>query len=199
MQLKRTGLLAWSFSTLAFSCASLFCPVGVSAVEPGAGASPVEEIYVLRSLRETRVAATGFCAKLETPTSEDTYSFHTPDVNAENGLITNLKAKTVGNIHGCFGKSESPGVIKFFGEFETNGITGKATGDCQTGRPDFPEPGLRLFACLFDLSYLPAPYIGGMLTTNSLNSKNITGEASDPSGYMQVSLATIRLWKKRPN
>lgn len=163
----------------------------------GAGASPNEEIYVLRSLRETRVAPTDFCSKLEAPTSEDNYTFYAPAVNSETGLITNLKAKAVGNIHGCFGKSAEAGVFKFYGVFETNGITGKANGDCRSGKPDFPEAGIKTFACFFELSDLPAPYVGGQLSTNSVNSKNITGEASDPPGYMQVSIATIRLWKKR--
>lgn len=162
-----------------------------------AASSPVEEIYVLRSLRETRVKPTDFCSKLEAPTSEDNYTFYTPEVSSENGLITNLKAKAVGNIHGCFGKSAEAGVFKFYGVFETNGIAGKANGDCRSGKPDFPEAGVKTFACFFELSDLPTLYVGGQLSTNSVNSKNITGEASDPPGYMQVSVATIRLWKKR--
>jgi hypothetical protein len=174
-----------------------FVPQGPPVHAEEAAGSAVEEIYVLRSVRETRVAATDFCSKLETPTSEDNYTFYSAAVNSETGLVTNPKAKAAGKIHGCFGKSAAPGVIKFFGEFEANGVTGKATGDCQTGRPDHPEAGLKLFACLFDLSDLSAPYIGGMLTTNSLNSKSITGEASDPAGYTQVSIATVRFWKKR--
>lgn len=172
-------------------------PQGARVHAEEAGASPVEDIYVLRSLRETRVAPGGFCAKLEAPTSEDNYSFYTPAVSTENGLVTNTKAKAVGKIHGCFGKSAEAGVFKFFGEFEANGVAGKANGDCRSGKPDFPEAGLKTFACFFELSELSAPYIGGQLTTNSVNSKNITGEVSDPAGYTQVSFATIRLWKKR--
>lgn len=160
------------------------------------GISTVEEIYVLRSLRQTRVAATEFCAVLEAPTSEDNYSFFAPSVNSESGQITNAKAKAVGKIHGCFGKSAEAGVFMFYGEFEVSGVTGKANGVCRSGKPDFPEAGLKTFACFFELTGLSAPYIGGQLTTNSVNSKNITGETSDPQGYTQVSIATIRLWKK---
>lgn len=184
-------------SQLAAAGLAAFVSQGAAVHAEQAEVSPVEEIYVLRSLRETRVPPTPFCSKLEAPTSEDNYSFHTPAVDAGSGLITNLKAKAVGKIHGCFGKSAEAGVFKFYGEFETNGITGKANGDCRSGKPDFPEAGLRTFACFFELTELPAPYVGGQLSTNSVNSKNISGEASDPPGYTQVSIATIRLWKKR--
>ena len=160
--------------------------------------SAVEEIYVLRSLRETRVTPTDFCSPLDAPTSEDYYSFHTAGVSIETGRISNAKAQAVGHIRGCFGKTADAGVFKFYGEFETNGVKGKALGSCWSGRPDFPEEGLRLFSCYFALSDLPAPYVGGQLTTNSVNSKNITGEVSEPLGYTQVSVATVRLWKKRP-
>ena len=40
-------------------------------------------------------------------------------------------------------------------------------------------------------------YIGGVLTTNTLNSKKLVGQESDPPGYVQPSIATVRLWKKR--
>ena len=160
--------------------------------------SPVEEIYVLRSLRETRVTPTEFCSSLEAPTSEDYYTFRTVDLDAKTGRAESLSGETVGHIRGCFGKGANAADILFYGEFETNGVKGKARGDCKSGPPDFPEQGLRLFACYFALSDLPAPYVGGQLTTNSVNSRIITGDASEPAGYTQVSVATVRLWRKRP-
>ena len=186
------------------TAASIFAVLTAQAVLAYAGpvhaeeVSAVEEIYVLRSLRETRVTPTDFCSPLDAPTSEDYYSFHTAGVSIETGRIGVAKAHAVGHIRGCFGKTADAGVFKFYGEFETNGVKGKALGSCWSGRPDFPEEGLRLFSCYFALSDLPAPYVGGQLTTNSVNSKNITGEVSEPLGYTQVSVATVRLWKKRP-
>lgn len=167
------------------------------ADEAAASASAIEEIYVLRSVRDTRKAPGEFCSKLDAPTSEDTYSFFTPEVDSGNGRVTSAKVKSAGNIHGCFGKSADPGVMKFYGEFEAAGVPGKAIGECRSGKPDYPEMGFRLFSCLFDLSELPPPYTGGMLTTNSVNSRAITGDVSEPDGYTQVSIATVRLWKKR--
>lgn len=168
-----------------------------SAEQARPGDSDVEEIYVLRSLRETRVTPTEFCSPLEAPTSEDYYTFHTLGLDAQTGRAASFSASSVGYIRGCFGKGANPSDILFYGEFEANGVKGKARGDCKSGPPEFPEQGLRLFACYFLLSDLPASYAGGQLTTNSVNSKNITGETSDPSGYIQVSVATMRLWKKR--
>lgn len=173
---------------------------GVAAIraeQAQQGVSDVEEIYVLRSLRETRVTPTDFCGPLEAPTSEDYYTFHTLGLDAQTGRAGSYSPSSVGHIRGCFGKAPEAGVFLFYGEFEVSGVTGKARGDCKSGPADFPEQGMKLFACYFLLSDLPAAYAGGQLTTNSVNSKNITGEASDPSGYIQVSVATVRLWKKR--
>ena len=116
---------------------------------------------------------------------------------SDDGLVTNTSTSPAGVIHACFGRTADAGLFHLYGEFDVNGIKGKAYGDCRSGKSDFPEKGLRLFSCYFDLYDLPEGYVGGTLTTNSLNSTKITGEASDPSGYTQVSIATVRLWKKR--
>jgi hypothetical protein len=36
------------------------------------------------------------------------------------------------------------------------------------------------------LSGLPDQYVGGLLTTNSLNSSNVLGLETDPRGYTQI-------------
>ena len=70
-------------------------------------------------------------------------------------------------------------------------------GECRTTRSDFPETGFTLFACHLDLTGLPPGYVGGQLTTNTLQSRTMLGLDTDPPGYTQPSIATIRLWKKR--
>lgn len=193
--LERCGTIA--VLALALSALPYGLPSANGAEQAQPAGSNIEEIYVLRSLRETRVTPTEFCGPLTAPTSEDYYTFHTLGLDAHTGRAGSFSASSVGHIRGCFGKAPEAGVFLFYGEFEVNGVTGKARGDCKSGPADFPEQGLRLFACYFLLSELPAPYAGGQLTTNSVNSKNITGEVSDPSGYIQVSVATVRLWKRR--
>jgi hypothetical protein len=70
-------------------------------------------------------------------------------------------------------------------------------GNCLLTRADYPEPGITGFRCYLDLSNLPPEYVGGQLTTNSINSRNTLGGVSDPPDYVQASIATVRLWKRR--
>lgn len=165
-------------------------------------ASPVEEIYVLRSVREERtMPPTDFCARarsrLELPAWEDNYSFRTIEVDAGDGHVANAAVKQVGTIHACFGRTADANLMQLYGEFRINDVTGKAFGPCHMTKSDFPEKNVRLFGCIFDLTDLPAGYVGGQLTTNSVTTPKITGLVSDPPGYTQVSIATIRLWKAR--
>jgi hypothetical protein len=62
---------------------------------------------------------------------------------------------------------------------------------------DFPEPGLFPVRCHLVLGGLPAPFVGGLLTTNTLTSKAAFGGDTEPPGYTQASIATIRLWRAR--
>jgi hypothetical protein len=73
----------------------------------------------------------------------------------------------------------------------------KGLGECRLTKTDFPEKGMSAWRCFLDLSNLPSGYVGGQLTTNTMNSRNTLGMESDPGGYTQPSIATIRLWKKR--
>ena len=59
------------------------------------------------------------------------------------------------------------------------------------------EKGLTANNCFLDLSRIPRPYLGGLLTTNSMVSLNTLGLETEPRGYTQSSIATIRLWKER--
>ena len=61
-----------------------------------------------------------------------------------------------------------------------------------------PEPGLFPVRCQLILSGLPAPFVGGLLTTNTMTSGAPFGGETDPPGYTQASIATIRLWKAKP-
>jgi hypothetical protein len=174
---------------------------GDASAEP-AGASGVEDIYVLRSVREARVQpAPVACAtartKLSDPAWEDSYTFRSVATRAEDGRVIENEANKVGSIRACFGKTADPAVMELYGDAMINGIAAKAFGKCQTAKRDFPEKGVNLFGCLFELSDLPAEYIGGQLTTNSLTSTELFGTTTNPKGYAQVSIATVRLWRKR--
>ena len=190
----RAAAVAATLATL------LSCAVPLAAGE--IPALDVEEIYILRSVREARVQpAPQACAtsltKLSDPAWEDNYTFRSVTARAEDGRVMEAQDKTVGSIRACFGRTADPAVLDLYGEAMINGIAAKASGKCQTAKRDFPEQGVNLFACLFELYDLPPEYLGGQLTTNSVSTSQLFGPKSEPEGYTQVSIATVRLWKKR--
>jgi hypothetical protein len=195
----------WRIQTFVFFIAfvlTTLSAVQVTRAEDAQPAtSPVEELYVLRSVRESRAQPSDTCAasrsKLQEPAWEDQYTFRSIATNADDGRVLNTNVKSVGSIRACFGKTKDPEVLELYGEVSVNGIAAKAFGKCNTAKRDFPEKGVNLFACLFELFDLPPEYVGGQLTTNSLSSSELFGTESKPAGYTQVSIATIRLWKKR--
>jgi len=188
--------------TLASLTFGALAEAGDTAPTGTAASNSVEEIYVLRSVREKRQRPpTEACAKdrsqLSDPAWEDFYTFRAVTTRETDGRVAEAAAKDVGNIRACFGNSSESGVLDFYGEAMINGVPAKASGKCRATKTNFPEAGVNLFACVFELYDLPAPYIGGQLTTNSLSSAQLFGVQSEPGGYTQVSIATIRLWRKR--
>lgn len=166
-----------------------------------AAAQEIEQIFVARSVRETAIAPTEFCRKsssgVNEANSEGQFAFRSVVTRATDGRVIDAESTTVGAIHACFGPSASPGTIEFYGEGAINGLTFKGFGDCIIAKTDFPEKGLNVLRCYLTLSGLSEQYIGGQLTTNSITSLNRLGTQSNPDGYTQISIATIRLWKKR--
>jgi hypothetical protein len=163
-------------------------------------ATDVEEIYIARSVRQARTPPTEFCAKARTGVSsatiEDQYSFRSVATDTSNGRLVDTNVKTVGSIHACFGPTANPAILEFYGETLFGATAFKGLGECHL-KPDFPDKGLTFARCFLELSGLPAEYVGGQLTTNSMSSLKILGTETEPGGYTQSSIATIRLWKKR--
>lgn len=166
----------------------------------GASGQSVEEIRVVRSIRLSRVQPTEFCSqsRITFPGTlyEDRYSFAAVTTRSADGVITDAVSSKVGSGHGCLGPADKSGVLNIYLEIELNGIRFIGIGKCMSGESDSPEPGLRILSCLANLSGLAAPYVGGLLTTNTLTSRR-GGAQSDPPGYVQASIATVRLWKRR--
>jgi hypothetical protein len=167
------------------------------AGQASAQSSQPEEIYVVRSVRDSRVTPTEFCGREKTgsdPVAEDQYTFRSIAVEPT-GRMTNANVQTVGDFHACFG-SEMP--ISFYAEGHLSGVSFKGLGDCQLIKENFPEQGITAFRCWLDLSDLPAQYVGGLLTSNSVYSSiKPIGTETVPEGYTQSSIATARLWEKR--
>jgi hypothetical protein len=161
----------------------------------------VEDIYVARSLRLSRVAPTAFCAEGQVgfgnATFEDQYSFRATATRASDGKITNANGQEVGRLRACLGSTPDPLVVNFYAQGTLGGVSFTGRGECRVTRQDFPEPGITPSRCFLALTDLPAGYVGGQLTTNTVLSRQAIGEASDPPGYVQPSIATVRLWKRR--
>jgi hypothetical protein len=158
-----------------------------------------EEIYVLRSIREQHPSVANWCAATKTgfePFATDPErSFSFWSVSSVGGKLVNAKAARVAELRGCFGPTPERARQSFYAEIKLGSLSFHGSGECLALAVDFPEPGLFPVRCQLVLRGLPAPYVGGLLTTNTLTSKAAFGGESDPPGYTQASIATIRLWK----
>jgi hypothetical protein len=183
--------------------AVLFAVHAVFAQPPGPrhAQSPVEEIYVVRSLRESRSVPTAFCSAdrtgFDSTQFEDRYTFRSVATRSSDGRVTDANVQVIGFLRGCVGQTADPLVVSFYAEGQLAGVSLTAVGQCRAPRADHPEPGTTFMACSFELRNLPAPYVSGHLTTSTMGSRQAIGGISDPAGYVQPSIATIRLWKRR--
>jgi len=161
-----------------------------------------EEIYILRSIRDRHVPAEGWCSSSKTgfepfpADAERLFSFWSLRLGAD-GKVTGTKHRQVAQLRACFGATGEPARQNFYAEIKMGSMSLYGNGECLALKTDFPESGLFPVRCQLVLSGLPVPYVGGLLTTNTMTSKAAFGGETDPRGYTQASIATIRLWKSR--
>jgi hypothetical protein len=205
------GLLAGSQITLlylpphmtrrdaAFALALGLLPSLVDAQSSRSDAG-VEDIVILRSLRLSRVTPTDFCAASRvgfSASAEDRYDFKPVATDPTSGKVTNASGARAGTLHACFGPTSDSMVVSFYAEGDVGGASLVGHGQCRMTKADSPEAGISLWACQLDLTGLPSGYLGGQLTTNTLLSRALLGAETDPPGYTQASIVTVRLWKTR--
>lgn len=179
---------------------SLACAQQSQKRRHAAQPAQVEEIYIARSVRESRVASTEYCAEAKTgfkSTIEDHYTFRSTATRAADGRMIDTNVKTIGSGHACFGQSANPAASSFYMELLLGNAAFKGIGECLQVKSDYPERGMTVVRCFLDLSDPLGRYVGGQLTTNTMWSLKPLGADSDPPGYAQPSIATIRVWKKR--
>ena len=159
-----------------------------------------EEIYVARSLREARGQPTAFCAPGRTgfgaASVEDRYSFWSVAVRGVDARITDARVQQVGDLRACFGPLEGGGGSFFYAEGTLAGVPFTGRGDCRGSPARSPREGIGITRCYMDLDRLPDDYASGRLTTNTINSRAALGDPSDPPGFTQPSIATVRLWRR---
>jgi len=143
---------------------------------------------------------TDFCGESRVGFSsgwEDHYTFHATTARPSDGKIIESLGNQIGRIHTCIGETSNPLRLNFFGEGDLGAVAFTGKGECEAAKSDFPEAGITAYRCFLGLSDLPRGYTGGLLTTNSVVSRQPIGATSDPAGYVQSSIATVRLWKQR--
>jgi hypothetical protein len=161
----------------------------------------IEEIYVVRAVRESRVAPTVFCDHKRTGFDrvlfEDRFSFRSIETRPTDGRVISAGGQMVGTMHVCFGATTDTATVGFHAEGTLADVPFVGRGECRTVKREFPEPGITVMRCYLDLDQLPTVFIGGQLTTNTVLSRAMVGAVSDPPGYTQPSIVTVRLWKHR--
>jgi hypothetical protein len=190
-------------------CVSIFVVTAIAACSVSAQdarqaqtsvSTQVEEIYVARSVPESAVPPTDFCAQEKIGfggvRAEGQFTFRSTTTQVFDGRMVNTNVKAIGSIHVCFGPIQNADMYNWYAEGVLGSTPFKGNGECRRRQADFPEPGLRALSCFLDLAGLPNAYVGGLLTTNSMTSPK-PGPETDPPGYTQTSIATIRLWRKR--
>jgi hypothetical protein len=194
------GILAAALLASLLGCASTR-PIP----DTSPSASGLEEIYILRSLREERTPKSTWCTSERAGFApfktefllDDRFTFWSVQVRPEDGRVANTRAGKAGDLRTCFGLTADPKVVNFYAEGHLGELPVAGNGDCLFVRPDFPEKGIATLRCFLNLRGLPSAYVGGLLTTSSLTSGNVIGGETDPAGYTQTSIATIRLWRGR--
>ena len=190
-------LMAGVLIALTLEQAALGAPASAATPNATRSSGAVEEILIARSLRLARGAPTEACAATRTGFKadyEDRYVFQAPVIAG--GRMTDTMGTKAGTGHGCLDSVTNPAVANFYLYLQLGEVALRGRGDCRRGRIDFPETGLTTYRCYVELSDPSGRYAGGLLTTNTMTSRNVLGAASDPAGYAQPSIATIRLWKK---
>ena len=182
------------------ACSSHGTPRPATAAAPAATVPGIEDIFVVRSLRKERAAAGDFCAAAKTGFTakiEDHYVFKAVITREPDGKVVDASSHEVGTLHTCYDSMPGMTDANFYAEGVIAGVSATGKGRCTPIANDFPEAGISSNLWFLILSNLAAPYVAGVLTTNSITSRQPIGDQSDPPGYVQPSIATIRLWRKR--
>lgn len=191
----------WPIAAVVIAVAAMALPE--FAPPAMADEAALEEVYVLRSIREDRSSMAGSCAASTTgfdpypSDAERRFSFWSVVSQTATGRIVDAKSEKVAELRGCFGPTSDRARQNFYAEIRLGTLSFRGSGECLALMIDFPEPGLFPVRCQLVLDGLAAPYVGGLLTTSTMTSRAASGGVTDPAGYTQASIATIRLWKAR--
>jgi hypothetical protein len=184
-------------AVVATACAIL---AGANQAWAQSSAKDVEEIYIARSVRLSRVVPSDYCSPTKTgfaPALEDQLTIKSIATDPSDGRLTGSNAQDIGDMRVCIGQAMDPAVLGTYAEGHIAGVPFTGLGDCRLVRGNQPEQGLLTHRCFMSLSSLPAPYVGGFIVGSSLYSSTPFGTDTTPPGYTQASIMIVRLWKRR--
>ncbi|MCP4618582.1 MAG: hypothetical protein GY844_19375 [Bradyrhizobium sp.] len=211
--LKATSAICAAFAVLAWAS-----PVAAQQNLPAktdrtqATNTGVESIFLVRSIRTIRYGGPGgqgalptdFCNSsrgFDNLGSDDFYTFSSIETDVNSGLMGDGEKKTVGSVRACFSTivtaPDGSKSLKMWGLGELAGIRVEGPGACEV--LSTVEPDVTPARCWFEMKALPNAdgFTRALLTTNTVFSKNVFGNVTDPPGYAQSSIATVRLWRPR--
>ena len=117
MNLNGLGCMLWALGLLLGAAQSPAYAQNAQKAGKLGDQSQVEEIYVLGSVRESRVTPTEFCAEANTgfkSTVEDQFTFRATATRTSDGRMVDTNAKTVASGHACVGQTADPAIFNFY-------------------------------------------------------------------------------------
>jgi hypothetical protein len=171
-----------------------------TALQGGAAESHVEDIFLIRSVRVSVNAlpndvctpsVTGFGSIV----ADQNFEFFSVAARQSDGMIVNPEVHKLGTGRGCFGLTADPNVANFYGITNFDTLSSISIGTVNRGPTNFPAPGLTESWVKAQVVSATNGYFGGLFTANSIASLNTFGDETNPPGYVQSSIATLRLWR----
>src|SRR5688572_3825217 len=127
-------------------------PVARHPSNDASRATSLEDIYVLRSIRDPATATSDGCAVSKTgfePLQSDadrTFSFWSISSDPD-GYVVNATVRRVAGLRACMGPTSERPRQNFYAEIELNGMSFLGRGECTALMLDFPESKLFPVRC----------------------------------------------------
>jgi hypothetical protein len=153
-----TGGITRAIVGVAMLLSACATPFDNTTAHPTAG---LEEIYILRSIREQREPVPGWCSSARAgfepfpADAERFFSFWSLRLRPEDGRAVETKEMRVAELRACFGATSERARQNFHAEISLGSISLHGNGECLALRTDFPEAGLIPVRCQLVLTPTP--------------------------------------------
>lgn len=147
-----------------------------------------EQVFMLRTTRDSREKPSEFCAAAGFPAfAEDRFRAWSVQTDASSGEVTNPRDRQIGELRACVGNTPDRDVVNFYMKGTVAGAPElEFRGTCRFNGRDTPEPGAAPLSCTLTPS--GEGIAGGQVVTNTMN-------ANSPA-YSTPSFMIMRLWRR---